>query len=111
MPALDDQKHNRNAPPGRSYRPGWVYVVRTADAVKIGFTSACPRKRVKDLQTGCPTPLCLIGLKWADKSEERELHQALAGYRIHGEWFDINGLPVSVLVERLEADPISAGVA
>lgn len=94
----------------RSDRPGWLYVIRSGEAVKIGFTSSCPQKRLKALQTGSPAPLKLIGLKWASKAEEREMHRILAAYRVQGEWFDINGLPVGVLVERLEADPAAAGV-
>lgn len=94
-----------------SRREGWVYVVRAGDAVKIGFTSGCPHKRVRDLQTGSAVRLRLIGLKRTTKAEEREFHQMLDGYRMHGEWFDVNGLPVGVLVDRLERDPVAAGVA
>lgn len=93
-----------------SDRPGWLYVIRSGDAIKIGFTSACPHKRTKALQTGSPTPLRLIGIKWATKAEEREMHRLLAAYRVQGEWFDINGLPVGFLVDRLEANPAAAGV-
>lgn len=86
-------------------------MIRAGNAVKIGFTSSCPHKRLRSLQTGSPNPLRLIGLKWTTKADEREMHRALDAYRVQGEWFDINGLPVGVLVDHLEADPVAAGIA
>lgn len=58
---------------------------RTKD-VKIGF-SKHPRCRLKVLQTGCPGQIELLGCIECNRSEERQWHEKLKEFRIHGEWF------------------------
>ncbi|TXH10350.1 MAG: GIY-YIG nuclease family protein [Hyphomicrobiaceae bacterium] len=55
--------------------------------VKIGFTSGDPMKRLKALQTGSPFRLFLFGSCPATRDGEREVHDLLQRYRLHGEWF------------------------
>lgn len=68
---------------------GNIYLIGTAEplAVKVGFTTKDPRARLKQLQTGNPTRLRLIGWYPGTQRDERELHERLAAYRISGEWF------------------------
>ena len=71
----------------------WVYLVRGAEAVKIGLTiDADPLNRLAALQTGSPVPLQLIGLIQGNETHERELHSRFAQFRLHGEWFSGAGL-------------------
>jgi hypothetical protein len=53
--------------------------------IKIGVSST-PRRRLKQLQTGSPVPLEIVGL--IDGNVEDELHRQFAQCRKHGEWFD-----------------------
>lgn len=70
----------------------YVYAIGAAghQAVKIGY-AAQPRKRLADLQIGCPLALVL---RWAFPAEsathvERALHKRFVRQRIRGEWFDL----------------------
>lgn len=82
-------------------RMGKVYLVEAVgvQAVKIGFTSGCVQKRLEYLQTGSPHELRVVASVDADKGFETDLHKMLADYRIRGEWYDINGIPVGILVD------------
>lgn len=90
----------------RSRRCGTVYILRAegVDAVKIGFTSVQLDRRIRDLQTGCPHILTLIAAQAGTKADEVTIHDALRDYRLRGEWFDLNGLPVRLLVEGATAN-------
>ena len=56
-------------------------------AVKIGL-AVSPLARLRELQTGNPTPLKLMRV-WADSTatDERWFHWYLAKHKINGEWF------------------------
>jgi hypothetical protein len=71
---------------------GWIYIIGCAEPLsyKVGFTTKDPRKRVKQLQTGCPVPLKLLGWYPGSLRQERELHEQLAEFRLTGEWFRLD---------------------
>lgn len=56
------------------------------DRVKIGRTNNIKR-RLKDLQTGCPVPLKVIYELPGDNSLEKELHKRFSHLWIDYEWF------------------------
>lgn len=68
---------------------GQVYFIedREARAIKVGWTSRDPAKRLRVLQTGCPRPLALMGSVEGSKGDEKALHDRLRAYRLRGEWF------------------------
>ncbi len=84
-------------PPSKRKTPvgkGDVYFVYASeiDRVKIGFCGGGSiKKRMGDLQVGCPIPLTLIGLVpdggwWL----ERNLHEKFKADRVCGEWFTLS---------------------
>lgn len=75
-----------------------VYLIREGDdgPVKVG-KSCSPRTRLAELQTSHHRPLTLLGV--LPGVIERELHEFLSEYRVHGEWFD---LPENVISDLLE---------
>lgn len=87
---------------------GFVYFAYIgADApvyVKVGFSKYDPRKRLKNLQTGCPFPIKLLGFVIGHKVQEEELHDVLRGYRVQGEWFDYSDYVESVIHRQLHAE-------
>ena len=68
---------------------GWIYFIVCPEplSIKIGFTKKHPIKRLKQLQTGCPSRLVLRGWYPGSLEEERKLHESLSSYRLEGEWF------------------------
>jgi hypothetical protein len=59
-----------------------------AAAVKIGFTNRRHHKnRVKEVATGNPHPLELLGTIPGTRGYERQLHAEWSHLRMHGEWF------------------------
>lgn len=81
---------------------GFVYFLRCADLVKIGFSRE-PDVRARNLGTMSPLGLEMVGLHPGTLQDEAMLHEMFASRRLHGEWFswcsDIaevaeNGLPV-----------------
>lgn len=63
------------------------------NSIKIGFTANNDvTARMRQLQTGQPKKLRLLGSLPGDQDAERTLHAVFAGYRSNGEWFD--GPPV-----------------
>ena len=69
----------------------FVYLIKTRDLeeYKIGFTKGDIKKRLKNLQTGCPSELVLVDCyesEYATKIES-SLHYMLDPYRVNGEWF------------------------
>lgn len=69
---------------------GWVYFIASPETgrVKIGYTSKSPETRLKNLQTGSPTELKLMCFQPGTRDDEQRLHELLAEFRLHGEWFD-----------------------
>lgn len=78
-----------------------IYVVIAAESgrMKVG-TADHPRKRLKQLQTGCPEPLLLFAVMPGGRRSEADLHRRLSPYRIRGEWFTFSDESRSV-VERV----------
>jgi hypothetical protein len=70
---------------------GNIYVIACQHpfSVKIGFTRRDPAIRLAQLQTGCPSPLALVGWFPGTLEEERAYHEDLKEHRLAGEWFHI----------------------
>jgi hypothetical protein len=87
--------------------PGFIYFIRAIQGprhsarVKIGWTRD-PRKRLKDLQTGSPVELYLIGAIPGGREDERAMHERFALSRMHGEWFALTGEMHELVIERGE---------
>lgn len=75
-------------------KPGFVYIARAGDALKIGF-SATVKKRMTALAASCPIPIELLHTFFGNdaRAVEFALHIAMAEYRRNGEWFDEKCLP------------------
>ena len=56
--------------------------------IKIGHTNNGVEERLKELQTGSPDKLILIGIIEGDVKKEQELHKRFKNYRVRGEWFN-----------------------
>ena len=56
---------------------------------KIGF-SVEPKKRLKQLQTGCPLDLYIYGTIDGNQYVEREVHKLFKAYHIRNEWFNLS---------------------
>lgn len=71
---------------------GWVYFVCGEDGpVKVGMSSYEPtRQRLPELSTMSPVPLTVYYSARVDDRHvaERALHNELAPYKEHGEWYD-----------------------
>lgn len=80
---------------------GFIYAIGNDERVKIGY-SADPIRRFSKLQTDSAVRCELIGMVAGTVEQERELHQLLAAYRIHREWFRREGV-VAALCEMLPA--------
>lgn len=80
-----------------------VYVIRctTTGLVKIG-RSVDPTRRLLGMQVGCPTRLEMLATWSATIWHETQLHSRFAGFRQHGEWFD---LPAGALADLLSWEP------
>lgn len=63
-----------------------VYFAQADDRVKIGWSKQVA-SRIAQLQTGCPSPLKLLGVIPGARGLERQLHERFAGLRLTGEWF------------------------
>lgn len=55
---------------------------------KVGFTKSDPQKRLKALQTGCPSELALMAYIEAGIDKELLIHNLFESERIRGEWFE-----------------------
>lgn len=74
-----------------SFGKSFVYLLADEDNefMKIGTTTKL-FSRIKDIQTGNPRELRIIGLMKGGKKEEEELHERFNRYRKRGEWFYYN---------------------
>ena len=101
----------------------WDVIYFIADmeipAVKIGYTAQPVAQRLFQLQAASPHKLALLAAFPGEKSDERKLHAAYAQYRIHREWFRMEGLLAEVValaeawprLPRETIDKISSAVA
>lgn len=71
----------------------FVYFIHSPamNAVKIGFSTAHPRRRMSTLQIGCADELELIGFYDAPQADEQKWHRRFGDYWIRGEWFRLDG--------------------
>lgn len=74
-----------------------IYVVQPEPGgpVKIGYTWVGyvedVQKRIRSLETGCPWPLKLLATIDGSTALESRLHQRFREYRVHREWFRVEG--------------------
>lgn len=72
---------------------GNVYLLNAwgTDRYKIGFTKSDVKKRIKQLQTGCPDELILVKVYESEeyKSVESWMHRKHHAKRVEGEWFEL----------------------
>lgn len=82
----------------------YVYFIRVAPdgPIKIGYTERDPSRRRDALQTGCPSIIKIIGAIAAPLSKEREMHMALAAWRLAGEWFTPSDAVMAAIGAALE---------
>src|SRR5260370_20979076 len=66
--------------------PGWLYVLKQGDLLKIGKTTD-PRRRLREASTWLPNGE-VIGIKpfWSIHKYERALLCGIANYWLEGEW-------------------------
>lgn len=81
---------------------GYVYFITTYGEdcparCKIGFTSGRPNDRLNSLQCGSPIKLKFYCAFVGTMDTERDLHNIFREYRIHGEWFSVEGRLLSFL--------------
>ena len=57
--------------------------------VKIGYSS-CPERRLKQIQTGCPFNVSILGKMNGNAKKEKELHRKFQKNKTKGEWFVIS---------------------
>ena len=78
---------------------GTIYLLNAlgTDNYKIGVTKREVKKRISQLQTGCPDEIIL--LKKFDclhyRKVEMWLHREHASKRVEGEWFTLNEFDIS----------------
>lgn len=76
--------------------------MQAGPAIKVGYTADVQR-RVKQLQTGQPYPIKVLGfLPDARQSDEARWHQALRKWALRGEWF-LDCAEIRYLVECVKA--------
>ena len=83
---------------------GYVYAVKSGDAVKIGW-ARIPERRVAELNVGSASRHELIGYVAGTREQEAECHRLLSPHRIRGEWFDATARTVAAFVGMLPKKP------
>jgi hypothetical protein len=71
---------------GPPAQKSFVYFVRQADFVKIGW-SAKWRSRVSILQTANPNPIEVLAVYRGGPKYEKSLHERFAAHHVRAEWF------------------------
>lgn len=82
---------------------GRIYFLECAGRIKIGF-SLDVEGRIRELSTGAPQPLVLIGSIEGTRSLEAQIHRHLVVHRASGEWF-VDCHEVREAVASILADP------
>lgn len=87
---------------------GFVYFVAIGDPypthVKIGFTRKNPQGRLRELQTGCPYKMRLLGFVFGTVGREQELHDVLRDDRAEGEWFVYSDYVSLIVKDQLSTE-------
>ena len=77
-----------------------IYVIRSLDRYKIGYATNMYR-RISQLNTANAFGVVTVKLFPMDvgvaRIGEKMLHKSLKGFRIHGEWFDLDNQHLQVL--------------
>jgi len=73
---------------------------------KVGYAYN-PKKRLKEVQTGCPLPICgVYAAELASRANaqaaELRAHMALNGFRTCGEWFKVPSAGLEALFAGIE---------
>lgn len=64
-----------------------LYAIRAGDdAVKVGISKNA-RARFSSIQTDCPLPCALFGVRDGTAQDETRLHRLLRPFHLRGEWF------------------------
>ena len=82
---------------------GYVYLLKSGPYVKIGMTNNVG-KRTATLSAQPPFFTDLLAYFWlldAHKTEA-QLHRQYAGYRVHGEWFQLSWDQIDAVVTELK---------
>lgn len=84
---------------------GLVYCIQAVNGgpIKIG-ASENPDKRLKELQTGHPHSLAIIGTFPGGYRLEGQLHRYFADERTYGEWFDVSLPEIEAVIEHLSTE-------
>jgi hypothetical protein len=83
----------------------WIYAIESLGSglVKLGLTINV-EKRMKDLQTGSPSPLHFIGAFPGDHRTEKHIHKKYNKYWESGEWYNLPfGLAEQIIEEGWES--------
>jgi hypothetical protein len=82
----DEARTNGETAYNSGTSPSFVYFVAFDGFVKIGVAKNV-KKRVSQLQSGCPHQLDLIGVVEGDRETEAAYHKKFRKLRVSGEWF------------------------
>jgi hypothetical protein len=76
-----------------------VYLINAVgtNRYKIGHTTRHPTERIRELQTGNPDDLVLIGVCPGGNKYERMFHKMFQSNKIRGEWFEFTSEKVSLI--------------
>lgn len=101
LAAKIDAEVDRRIGPERGNR--FVYLIGSNwdEPLKIGVSDD-PYKRARQLSTGSPKALMVLGLFLGDEGVERVLHDALGPLRLNGEWFRNDGGIVRDVFDKAE---------
>lgn len=82
-----------------------IYFAQTGvgGPIKIGIT-VYPPKRIGELQTGCPWPITLLGVRAGEPHHENWLHKRFSKSRMTGEWFECSEELLSFIATVLHSD-------
>jgi hypothetical protein len=88
---------------GYVYFIGAIITEGESAAVKIGYSSSDPRKRLQKLQIGNPDKLYMLAWESGTFDDERALHRRFDHLWLRGEWFRYEGELESYLLALLDA--------
>ena len=78
----------------KTHDPGYAYIIGASidGPFKVGYSTS-PKKRMEQLQVGCPQQLTLMFLLKtgiaANKDIENEIHAYLAEHRVRSDWYNV----------------------
>lgn len=99
----------------QAYAGSYIYFVKaeTVDAIKVG-TARNVKARLAGMQTGSPLKLAIERTFIVPHERayviERRIHDALSGFRRHGEWFNVSADQATPIAELAILDNLSEQV-